>query len=63
MFAVVLGLFVAEALKAGFWARVGGIGVSVLLFGYLHDLLWLALWRPEVGKFIHEHAAEIEAAG
>jgi hypothetical protein len=30
--------------------------------GYLHDLFWLAHYRPFVAKFIHDHVAELQSA-
>ncbi len=57
-----LGIYLAEFWKLGFWGRAVTIGASVLILGYLYDRIWLACHRQEVARYIHEHAAEIEGA-
>ena len=45
-------------------AHLGGRGFGRnkrLALDYLHDMTWVAHWRPEVWRFIQNHAAEIEA--
>src|SRR6266404_5883178 len=55
--AVLFGSYVTDVLSLGFLARVGLLAAIVLAAGWLHDLFWLARWRPEVARFIREHEA------
>jgi hypothetical protein len=59
---VFVGLILGARFNLGLW---GTIAVALLLcavLGFLHDLFWLAYYRPFVAKFIHDHEAEIHSA-
>lgn len=60
--AVILGFYLAEVMKLGFWGGIAVTAAGVLALGYLHDMLWLAHFRPEVARFIRAHEAEIQSA-
>ena len=57
--AVLLGSYLTDLLPLSFLARAGVLAATVLVARWLHDLLWLPHWRPEVAKFIREHETEI----
>ena len=59
---IFLGLFLGSILNLGFWGTVVIALLICLAFGCLHDLFWLAHYRPFVAKFIHDHEAEIQSA-
>ncbi len=66
-----LGLFVVlmfsgfhlfDKLGHGSWV---GLGIFAAVMGalcHVHDMIWLAHWRPEIARWIQLHAAEIETA-
>jgi hypothetical protein len=60
--AVILGFYLADMLRLAFWGGVAVTAVSVVGLGYLHDMLWLVHFRPEVARFIQAHEAEIRSA-
>ncbi len=60
--AVVLGSYFTDTLSLGFLGRVSFLAAIVLAAGGLHDLFWLAHWRPEVARFIRDHEADIASA-
>jgi hypothetical protein len=59
---ILLASYAADTLKWGVWRSAGLAGTSVVVLGYFYDMIWIAHWRPEVGRFIEKHAAEIQAA-
>ena len=59
---ILLASYAADSLKWGFWRSATLAGASVLVLGYLYDLIWIARWRSEVARFIQLHAAEIQTA-
>ena len=59
---ILLASYAADTLKWGIWKSGASAGASVLVLGYLYDMIWIARWRPEVARFIRLHAAEIETA-
>jgi hypothetical protein len=59
---VLLGAYLIGALKWHIWEGAALAGISALVLDYLHDMIWVAHWRPEVWRFIQNHATEIEAA-
>jgi hypothetical protein len=59
---ILLASYAADTLKWGIWKSGALGGVSALVLGYLYDLIWIAHWRPEVARFIQQHAADIETA-
>jgi hypothetical protein len=60
--AVLLGSYITDILSLGFLGRVSLLAAIVLAAGWLHDLFWLAHWRPEVARFIREHETDIASA-
>ena len=59
---IFVGLFLGAMLNLGFWGTVAVALLFCAVLGYLHDLFWLAHYRPFVAKFIHDHAAELQSA-
>jgi hypothetical protein len=57
-----LGAYLIGALKWRIWEGAAVVAISDLVLDYLHDMIWVAHWRPELYRFIKNHAAEIEAA-
>ena len=59
---LILATYAADAWKWGIWTSAGLAAASVGVLGCIYDMIWLAHWRPEVGRFIQKHAAELQAA-
>jgi hypothetical protein len=59
---ILLAAYTADTQKWGIWKSWALAGVSVLVLGYVYDLIWIAYWRPEIARFVQEHATEIETA-
>jgi hypothetical protein len=59
---IFVGLYLGAMLNLGFWGTVAIALLICLAFSYLHDLFWLAHFRPFVAQFIHDHEAEIQSA-
>jgi len=59
---ILLASYAADTLKCGIWRSGALAGASVLVLGYLYDMIWIAHWRPEVASFIRLHEAEINTA-
>ena len=58
---VLIGPYLVESYKLGFWPNVATLGTCVFALGYIHDILWLAHFRPQVARFMQMHEAEINA--
>ena len=50
--AIVLGVCMANAMKSGFLTSALMVGVCVFGLGYVHDMVWLMLWRPWIRRYI-----------
>ena len=60
LFSMLLGVFLREKLNFCLWTSIAISVVAVVVLGQLHDMIWIARWRPEVRRFLQLHAAEIE---
>jgi hypothetical protein len=59
---ILFASYAADTLKWGVWKSAILAGASVLMCGYLYDLICIAHWRSEVARFIQLHAGEIQTA-
>jgi hypothetical protein len=52
--AILLGLYSNHALKFGFWTSALAMGFCVFGIGYLHDMIWMARWRPWIRRYVED---------
>src|SRR5437879_206450 len=49
---IILGVFMAHSMKSGLWTSTLVLGVCIFGLGYVHDMIWLTLWRPWIRRYI-----------
>ena len=59
---VLLGCYLMQTFHWGMWKGAAATGASLSVLGHLYDMMCIGHWRPEVGRFIQLHEAEIKAA-
>ena len=59
---ILLAAYAVDTLKWGMWKSWSLGMASIVVLGYLYDLIWITHWRPEIARFVQQHAAEIKTA-
>ncbi|HLH55241.1 MAG TPA: hypothetical protein VKY92_16680 [Verrucomicrobiae bacterium] len=57
--AIAVAFYLISKLRLSGWSGVAVLLLFVIGLGYIHDITWIACWRPNVIKFIKEHGAEL----
>jgi len=62
---IVLGVYLAHSMKAGFWTTTAMLGLCIFGLGYVHDMVWVMFWRPWIRRYVQDQKelAKLQAGG